>query len=210
MAANMAAKTQNRYISAYRWATIKNEVTILIFSKSKNRFLAVAIVWECYFPRWRPIWPPKHKNRYISLVSCCSLPMSWDKHILLWIRRELYTSEMYEIKMSSAKYNTTIYYVFLMSYKFVENYKCSRTDFLSFLFKWSSLRNWCLVTDKLLLILSITVIIFINGYYRNHWFGTRHQGHPSYGGNEAEIFIAFSGAGEEIFCTLNICSVFFI
>ena len=27
----------------------------------------MAILLECYYPRWRPIWPPKHKNMYISL-----------------------------------------------------------------------------------------------------------------------------------------------
>ena len=29
----------------------------VIYSGSRNRKIAVTIVWKCYFPRWRPIWP---------------------------------------------------------------------------------------------------------------------------------------------------------
>src|SRR5688572_29688167 len=43
-----------------------NEVSNIIFSRSRNRFIVVAIESECHYPRWRPIWPPTHKNRYIS------------------------------------------------------------------------------------------------------------------------------------------------
>ena len=46
--------------------TMTNEVSNLIFSGSRNRTIAVRIVWKYCFPRWRPILPPKHKNGYIS------------------------------------------------------------------------------------------------------------------------------------------------
>ena len=69
----MAANTGNKYIAGHRHARIINEVSNLILSRSKNRFIVVAIVLECHYPRWRPIWPPKKKNVYIrSEVSCNS------------------------------------------------------------------------------------------------------------------------------------------
>ena len=43
-----------------------NEASNLIFSGSRNWTIAVPIVWGYCFPGWRPIWPPKHKNGYIS------------------------------------------------------------------------------------------------------------------------------------------------
>ena len=44
-----------------KWATITYEVSKLIVPKSRNRFLEVAIVWQRYNPRYRPIWRPKIK-----------------------------------------------------------------------------------------------------------------------------------------------------
>src|SRR5688572_6037053 len=66
MNANMATITHKMHISALRQATVKNEASNLIILRSVNRFFKVAIVWGCYYPRWRTRWPPKHKNLYIS------------------------------------------------------------------------------------------------------------------------------------------------
>ena len=54
-------KHKNVHISGNRLATITNEVSNLTLSRSMNRFIVVAILLECYYPRWRPIWPPKYK-----------------------------------------------------------------------------------------------------------------------------------------------------
>ena len=59
-------KQETKYILAHRKATITNEVSNFIFSRSRNRFRIATIVCECYFPRRRPIFGQKHKNMYIS------------------------------------------------------------------------------------------------------------------------------------------------
>ena len=66
----MAPTQKIVYIRSYI-SNKTHEVSNLTLSRSRNRFIVVAIVSECYYPRWRPIWPPNKKNVYIrSEVSC--------------------------------------------------------------------------------------------------------------------------------------------
>jgi len=63
----MAAIKHEMHISAHRQATATNEVSNVTVSRPRIPFFVVPTVWECYVPRWRPIWPLEPMNAYLGL-----------------------------------------------------------------------------------------------------------------------------------------------
>src|SRR5688572_5265174 len=56
---------KNMDIPAHNQSRITKEVSNIILSRSLIRSIVATIACECFFPRWRPIWPTKHKTMYV-------------------------------------------------------------------------------------------------------------------------------------------------
>ena len=84
-------KQKTKYILAHRKATITNEVSNFIFSRSRNRFRIATIVCECYFPRWRPILGQNTRiciSQLIFLFWRSYLPPSWKVALVHYCQYE--------------------------------------------------------------------------------------------------------------------------
>ena len=63
MAVNVAAKTQKYvYIRSEVSYNYKRSVAYNIIKVKESIYRSA----KCYYPRWRSLWQPKHKNMYIS------------------------------------------------------------------------------------------------------------------------------------------------